>query len=51
MARNASGGKQGEHNRSAITGRYVTKEYADAHRSTTVNETKSGGSKPRSKSK
>jgi len=37
--------------RSAKTGQYVTKKYAEKHPSTTVRETKPGGSKPGKKSK
>jgi len=41
------GGKEG---RSAITGKFVTKAYADKHKRTTVMETRRGG-KPKGRGK
>ena len=51
MAKKASpaGSKPGGKARSAKTGRYVTRDYAKKHPSTTVTEGKPGGSKPGSK--
>ena len=51
MAKKPSRGKQDAGYRSAKTGQYVTEEYAKSHPSTTVKETKPGGSKPGTKSK
>jgi hypothetical protein len=51
VVKKPSGGKQGERHRSAITGRWVAKEYADAHRSTTVKEAKPRDPKPPRKPK
>jgi hypothetical protein len=51
VAKKPSGGKQDGRFRSAITGQYVTEKYAKSYPSTTVKETKPGGSKPGTKSK
>jgi hypothetical protein len=51
VAKKPSGGKQNGRFRSAITGTFVTKEYADKNPSTTVHETKKSVPKPPKKSK
>ncbi len=51
MAKKPSGGKQNGHFRSAISGKIVTKEYADKNPSTTVHEKKPREPKPPTKSK
>jgi hypothetical protein len=51
MAKKETRGRESAGHRSAKTGQYVTEKYAKAHPSTTVKETKPGGSKPSTKSK
>jgi len=52
MAKKSGGsGRTGAGYRSAKTGQYVTKKHAEKNPSTTVRETKPGGSKPGKKGK
>jgi len=47
--KSSSGSKTPTDARSAVSGRYVTKDYAQSHPKTTVVETKPGGSPPGTK--